>query len=1101
MKNIISRLSRCSRYSRFSRVFVFVIAFVFAWSVSLPNYAQDDLEDDLEQLTVKKRTVAVKKYQTRKISGKVIDAATKKPISGAIVSASDVSGYSALTGDDGTYTLDVPVFSSSVFITDPDHGPQTLGLASGEQQKEVRLYVSTFADDYDAQTNVLVNHSAKDFGYSNAINSKEDIQKDLGAYAYTTNRNGTVGVGTVMFVQGLNSLNANAQPLIVVDGVILEQQYDREMLHSGFFNDILSTINPSDIEKITVVRNATALYGARGANGVILIDTRRNKSMATRITASASVGITTLPKFIDMMDAEQYRGYASELLKTTGTRINQFKFLNEDPTYYYYNQYHNNTDWKDEVYRKAMTQNYGINIEGGDEVANYNLSVGYTSANSTLKYNDFSRLNIRFNTDINMTDRFKVRFDASFGNITRNIRNDGAPSGYDEGTPTSPSFLAYVKAPFMSPYSYGKGVFSDTKLDTDEESYLDEALSYYSDYNYKLGNPYAINEYSEGKIKNRFENSLLNIAVTPKYEFNPHLTLSEHFSYSLVNTNEKFYIPILGTPSYYVSSVSASRTNEVRALASKQNSIQSDTRLAWNNRYDAHDIAVFGGLRMNFEKYTCNSQLGYNTGSDKTPFMSSSLLNAQDNGIDNEWRTVDLYIQANYNYLSRYYLQANITGSGSSRFGKDADGALQLLGAPWAVFPSLQAAWVMTNEPWMPKSNLLNYLRINAGYDMSGNDDIDCYVSRSYFKSNLYLNSIAGLSFSNIGNNKIKWETTRRFNVGLETHLIDNRISLGFNFFSSRTSNLLAFQTLSYLSGIEKNWANNGRLKNVGYDVSLSAKVLALKDWTWQIGGTLGHYKNTILELGLSDGQTGFNTEVYGATIRTEEGQAANLFYGYNTNGVYATSQQAADEGLYILDDNGVDHNYFTAGDVRFVDMNGDKAIDENDRVVIGDPNPDIYGNLFTSLTWKRLRLDVNFNYSLGNDVYNYMRAQLEGGNRFMNQTTALTQRWQVEGQETTVPKITFQDPMGNSRFSDRWIEDGSYLRLKTITLSYDLPLKLSFLQGLQFWVQANNLFTWSKYLGSDPEFCSSSAVIGQGIDTGCLPQSRSFVAGVKINL
>jgi len=186
---------------------------------------------------------------------------------------------------------------------------------------------------------------------------------------------------------------------------------------------------------------------------------------------------------------------------------------------------------------------------------------------------------------------------------------------------------------------------------------------------------------------------------------------------------------------------------------------------------------------------------------------------------------------------------------------------------------------------------------------------------------------------------------------------------------------------------------------------------------------------------------------------------------------------------------------------MRFADLNGDHQLTSADRQVIGDPNPDIYGNIFTTISYKHFKLDLRCNYSLGNDVYNYQRSQLEGGSRFMNQTTALVRRWQVEGQQTDIPQITFQDPLGNSRFSDRWIEDGSYLRLKSATLSYDLPLNSEYIQGLQFWVQANNLFTFTKYLGSDPEFTMTSSVIGQGIDLGQLSQSRSFVAGIKIKL
>jgi hypothetical protein len=233
----------------------------------------------------------------------------------------------------------------------------------------------------------------------------------------------------------------------------------------------------------------------------------------------------------------------------------------------------------------------------------------------------------------------------------------------------------------------------------------------------------------------------------------------------------------------------------------------------------------------------------------------------------------------------------------------------------------------------------------------------------------------------------------------------------------------------------------------------------------------------------------------------------ANAFYGYKALGVFSTTTEAQaagttdPNGLYFMDANGVDRVYFEAGDVHFADLNNDGMITDADRTFIGDPNPDIYGNIFTSVAFKRFKLDVCFNYSLGNDVYNYLRSQLEGGSRFMNQSTAMLRRWQVEGQQTDVPRLTFQDPMGNSRFSDRWIEDGSYLRLKTVTLSYDLPIKSEFLQGFQFWIQGNNLLTFTKYLGNDPEMTATSSVIGQGFDLGQLSQSRSIVAGVKINL
>ena len=1062
-----------------------------AVSVSAQDFDDEDTFD-------KRPTTAVAPVlATRTIKGQILDAATGQPVAGAIVSAFGIQGYSALTDDDGHYELKVPEFSSSIQVVSPDYSMLTIGLRSGEEQKTGYLLSAVFTPDYKNDLDVLNSVSAQNFQFSNAVNVKEEVQKQLGAYAYSASRSGNPGLGTVMFVQGLNSLNANAQPLVVVDGVVLEQQYDREMLHDGFFNDILTAINPADIEDVTILRNGKALYGTRGANGVLLITTHRSHSMTTRITASASAGVSLEPKYYEMMDAEQYRGYASELLKGTGTIVNDFKFLNTDPDYYYYKQYHNNTDWKENVYRTAITQNYGINVEGGDEVAQYNLSVGYSSNEGNLKFNDMTRLNVRFNTDIKLLDNFNIRFDCSFSNTTRDLRDDGAPLSYDEGTPTSPSFLAYAKSPFLSAYSYGNGQLSKTYFDVTDESYLDEALANYTNYNYQLANPWALNKYAEAENKNHFENSLLNVAVSPSYTFRHNLKLSEQFSYSLVNTNNKYYIPLNGVPDYYVTSVSAFRQNEVRSLASKQNSVQSDTRLAWNDRFDAHDVQAFGGVRINWENYTRNEQLGYNTGSDKTPFMSSSLLNAQTDGDNDVWRNMDVYLQGNYNYAGRYYAQVNLTASGSSRFGVDADGGVKLGGVVWGIFPSVQASWVATNEAWMPQTDWLDYLRLTAGFDMSGNDGIGNDASRSYFKARKYLNSITGLSFSGIGNTEIKWETTRRVNVGLESNFLHNRIHFAANFFNGTTDDLLSLQTLGFLTGIESNWANAGKLKNTGFDLSLSGKILATKDWSWELGATIGHYKNEIKELPAGN----YNTEIYGATIRTEVGNAANLFYGYRTQGVFATSEEAQQSGLYILDDNGVDHNAFGAGDMIFYDKDGNKEINDNDRVVIGDPNPDIYGNIFTSVNYKRFRLDANFTYSVGNDVYNYMRSQLEGGCRFMNQTSALTQRWQVEGQETSVPKSTFQDPMGNSRFSDRWIEDGSYLKLKSLTLSYNLPINATFLQGLQFWIQGNNLFTLTKYLGTDPEVAATSSVIGQGIDLGRIGQSRSFVAGIKINL
>ena len=248
------------------RYILFGLSFLLAFP--LTAVAQDDLDDEEEaEVVARKAAPKQKTYETRIVKGRVVDAVTQQPIAGAIVRAAEITGFSVLTEDDGTYEIKVPLFTSSLFITSPDYNPVKIGLQADERQKTASLYSANFDAEYQAQTNSLSNYAASDFQYTDALNIKDEIQKQLGAQVYTTARSGMPGIGSVMFVQGLNSLNVNAQPLIVIDGVIVEQQYGRTLLHDGFYNDILNNVNPADIAKVTVMRNGTALYGAKGANG------------------------------------------------------------------------------------------------------------------------------------------------------------------------------------------------------------------------------------------------------------------------------------------------------------------------------------------------------------------------------------------------------------------------------------------------------------------------------------------------------------------------------------------------------------------------------------------------------------------------------------------------------------------------------------------------------------------------------------------------------------------------------------------------------------------------------------------------------------------
>ena len=315
--------------------------------------------------------------------------------------------------------------------------------------------------------------------------------------------------------------------------------------------------------------------------------------------------------------------------------------------------------------------------------------------------------------------------------------------------------------------------------------------------------------------------------------------------------------------------------------------------------------------------------------------------------------------------------------------------------------------------------------------------------------------------------------------------------------YDNTTDNLLVQKRLNPISGLDTYWTNDGKLQNKGFEVSLNANVLNLRKFKFTLGASVGHYANKILAL--ADGD--YKTSVYGAEILTAVNQPIGQFYGYQTDGVYATTDEALASGLSMRKPNG-ELIPFEAGDVRFVNNNAsDKVIDENDKVVIGNSNPDFYGAIHAGIRFMNLNLKAIFNYSYGNEVYNYLRSQLESGSTFNNQSVAITNRWITEGQKTIIPNSVFGDPKGNNRFSDRWIEDGSYLRLKSLEISYELPLNVSFLQGVTVWASDNNLWTLTKYLGVDPEFAPYNQLLYQGIDTGLLPQSKSYFTGIKIYL
>lgn len=1058
------------------------------------------------------RKAVVDKNKLVTITGVVTDYATNTPIAGVRVQTLHDSRYTGMTNAKGEFTIKVPNFATALFVQAPKFLSQQVGIKENDENQKVtvKLLSDKFSEIYQNGTELEAKKSFVSNGGGLSID--DEITTKLGGDMRAIMHNGNTEQGAAMFIRGINSLSGNSQPLVILDGVELDMQRDRASIHQGDIFNMLSTISPEDIDKVTVLKNATALYGARGANGVILIDTKRGHSMATRIDAKAAAGVQLIPSYPTMMNANQYRSYATEQLATTlkdNTNygdILSFRFLDDNSRAYGYHTYHNDTDWSKEVYRTAITQNYSVNVQGGDNIGMYNLSVAYTQAQKNVKETDFDRINVRFNTDINILWNLKTKFDMSFSKTNTRLFDDGFNEDFTAGPIVAPTTLALIKSPLLNPYqyNYNPGVNRFTNLLSEADDLFTTTDGRYSLKGASLSNPVAIIENGEGDRKNKNENTFFNVTVAPTYEITPNLSATTHFSYYLNRHSEAYYRPNTGVAPFYIENC-GTVYSRVASLFSKETNILSNTHVDWNKKFGAHDVAVMGGFRYNYFSYSSNhlvTDYQKRGESDKDPRLhfGDDYYSTVD-GADDVWKNMQWYVSGDYNYKNKYFATVSLLAESNSRFGKKAPGAAKIFGVQWAFFPSVQAGWVMSNEKWFPKNSFINYLHLNAGFDISGNDDISNYAAQNSFTSVRFLKELIGMQLTNIGNDEVKWEKTTKWNFGVTSNMFNNRMNVGVDFYVHKTSDLLLLKAFENpIGGVNNYWVNDGTMKNVGVEVSFACKPIVTKNWTLETGFTMGHYKNTVGDLANGN----FTSSIYGdKNIITAKDQPAYQFYGYKTNGVFSTTEEAQASGLYMVDKAG-SKVYFEAGDMKFVDINHDGEINEDDKCVIGDPNPDIYGNIFATLKFKRFTFGMNFNYVVGNDVFNYQRSVLNSGSTTYNQQVAEIARWRYEGQVTNLPKAAFGDPHNNNRFSDRWIEDGSYLRLKNVMLSYEIPVPESWqgwLQGLSVWGEAQNVFTVTRYTGNDPEFSIGNRAIYQGIDAGNIAQSRRFILGVKINL
>ena len=1018
-----------------------------------------------------------------KLKGTVIDAITGQPVSAAQIRT--LKYKSAATADEqGNFDIAVSSSGEVLIITAFDYNLREVPV-QGKTNLTIELYSRIYREIFPEiegatgaiRTAAAVNalKGTSNIGYPTPLSVDDAIQSKLNGDVRGISRPNNSGLGTSLFIRGLNSVNMYAQPLFIVDGVIWNNYADMQSVHDGFYNNPLDDIDLSDIESISVIKDGTSVYGSKGGNGVILIKTKRGKDMATNIVFNSFAGITEKPSSLPVMDGDQFRIYTSDLLGSTGMTSEQMDalpFFNDDPNSITYKQYHNTTNWEDEVYKQGFTHSYNIGVNGGDAKALYYFSLGYTGNNGIVNTTDLQRLNTRTNADFFLSENIKLGMNVGYTSTDRNLIDDGI-NPY-----TSPSFVAMMKAPFLNPYKYtSTGTLTADPEDADI---------------FGVSNPTAI----IANALNTNKHYRLSIGFKPEFKLSPAFILSTQFDYAIDKFKETYYSPMVGVADRELPGIGVSE-NVFKSQIMRNIGIFDDTQLKFSKQInEVHDIKAVAGFRYISNYFEMDYGEGHNSGSDQKRNLLNQLIRKTD-GANDRVKSISNYLAVDYTFDNRYLLSIAAAMDASSRFGSETQGGFQMFGQSWAVFPSLNAGWLISSENFMSGVKAVDLLKLRAGYGLSGNDDIEPYAWSAYFESTRYMDRANGLILANIGNSEIQWETTAKASLGLDAVLFNNRLTVNADFYSNKTKDLLFLRSLPEVLGNGYYYGNGGEMSNKGFEISAGLKLLNLSEFKWELGGSIGHYKNKIESL--PDGGE-YITSLYGADILTSVGNSAGVFYGYKTLGVFTGEDAASAANLRFIDEDGIVQS-FKAGDVHFEDIDNNNFIDEKDRQVIGNPNPDFFGSFNSKFDIGNFTLDMLFTYSYGNDEYNALRANLESGSTFANQTTTMLNRWFYEGQETIQPKATFMDPMGNSRFSDRWIEDGSYLRFKTLSLSYNIPMKNSVIDGLKIWVSGNNLFTFTNYLGRDPEVSVNNEVLYQGIDAGMLPLTRSYFIGIKMNL
>lgn len=1023
--------------------------------------------------TVKENIVIVKRGVRKlpmavtvpaRITGKVLDE-KGDPLPGVSVRVKGMPAATSTTAD-GSFKLDAPDRNATLVFTFIGYTTKEVALKgqsviSVQMVPEKKALEEVVVIGYGTQKKkdvISAVSSVKGRDIENLpVATPQSLMQGRAAGVQIVQNSGAPGSAVTVRVRGTTSINAGNEPLYIVDGVPVESGTLTGISLSGSKTSALSAINADDIESMEVLKDAGALaiYGSRAANGVILVTTKRGKKGGTTYNFNYYRGVQSDNKStrVDLLNSQQ----ALELIQEG--RANA---LNNGVTSVYGwilpdslgNLY--DTDWQDALFRTASVSNYEMAIRGGESKLRFSLSGSYLDQDGIMINSGYKRGTGRLNLDYDANTRLKLGANISLSRYKnkRVSTEDGDRSLIQVALKKSPSM------PIYNP--------DGTYYNGDVSGFI---------------NPVAW----ANKVK--YENEVSSVAgnVYGEYTFLPKLVFRTTFGLTYASVLDNYFQP---------SDAQRNGIASGQAFSSNVTGWINENTLNYSFNIEKHQVSALLGYSQQERNSFAIKGEGKDYATNNIYTLNAAVTPTNAYSFKSGSGLSSAFARLGYSYADKYLLEATARRDGSSRFGENRR---------YVIFPAFSAAWRISNEGFWKQSNVVNELKLRGSIGKTGNQDIDDYVAQGQYATTGSYIGQSGIYMNIIPNPDLTWETTLQYNGGLDLSLFNSRITLGVDAYIKKTSNLLLNVELPNTSGFGSVLKNIGSTENKGLEFNLNTINVDKKDFSWSSNFNLSINRNKVTKLNdgvdnilVSTGAGLSGSLVSYSTIQV--GKPIGSFYGWRHSGVYRYSS----DNTTNLSNSSVGTNgyVFRGGDLIFADMNGNNSIDYDDRVIIGNAQPDFTGGFSNTLKVKSFDLNFLMTFSYGNDMVNGTRYSAESGTGF-NGSTDLLRRWRNEGDITDIPKVNYADPAGNRRFSDRWVEDGSYLRLKTITLGYTVPPSLISrlkVRSCRMYLTAQNVFTITNYTGYDPEASAFNDNVARiGIDQGTYPQYRSLTFGINV--